>query len=71
MPIIVSDNRGHRDIVDGDKKYLVSPTDVAALTKKLREAIRHPEDYKLAFPERYSLSNSLSEMRAIYEEILG
>lgn len=71
LPIIVSDNRGHRDIVDGNKKYLVPPMDAAALTKKLREAIRHPEEYKLAFPERYTLSNSLSEMKAIYEEILG
>ncbi len=71
LPIIVTDNRGHRDIVDGNKKYLVSATDAAALTKKLREAVRHPEEYKLAFPERYTLSNSLSEMKAIYEEILG
>ena len=71
LPIIVTDNRGHRDIVDGNKKYLVSATDAAALTKKLREAVRHPEEYKLAFPERYALSNSLSEMKAIYEEILG
>ena len=71
LPIIVTDNRGHRDIVDGNKKYLVSATDAVALTKKLREAVRHPEEYKLAFPERYALSNSLSEMKAIYEEILG
>lgn len=71
LPIIVTDNRGHRDIVDGNKKYLVSATDAAAFTKKLREAVRHPEEYKLAFPERYTLSNSLSEMKAIYEEILG
>ena len=71
LPIIVTDNRGHRDIVDGNKKYLVSATDTAALTKKLREAIRYPEEYKLAFPKRYTLSNSLSEMKAIYEEILG
>ena len=71
LPIIVTDNRGHRDIVDSNKKYLVSSSDVASLTRKLREAIRHPEEYKLAFPKRYTLSNSLSEMRAIYEEILG
>lgn len=71
LPIIVSDNRGHRDIVDNNKKYLVPPMDVAALTKKLREAIRHPAEYKFEFPERYTLSNSLSEMKAIYEEILG
>ncbi len=71
LPIIVTDNRGHRDIVDGNKKYLVSPSDAVSLTRKLREAIRHPEEYKLAFPKRYTLSNSLSEMRAIYEEILG
>ena len=71
LPALLADNRGHRDIVDGKKKYLFALDDVEGLTKKMREAIAAPEKYHLDFPERYSLHNSLSEMREIYKEILG
>ena len=71
LPVLVSDNRGHRDIVDGDKKYLFALDDVDGLSKKMRDAIKNPEKYHLEFPERYSLRNSLSEMREIYQEVLG
>lgn len=71
LPALLADNRGHRDIVDDKKKYLFALDDVDALTKKMRDAIAEPTKYHLDFPERYSMHNSLSEMREIYKEILG
>ena len=71
LPTLLADNRGHRDIVDNKKKYLFALDDIDALTRKMRDAIKEPTKYHVDFPERYSLRNSLSEMRAIYEEILG
>ena len=71
LPILIADNRGHRDIVGSKKKCLFALDDVDALTKKMQEAIAAPQKYKIEFPERYSLHNSLSEMREIYKEILG
>lgn len=71
LPILVADNRGHRDIVDDNKKYLFALGDINGLTRKLRDAVKNPEKYHLDFPERYSLKNSLSEMREIYKEVLG
>ena len=69
--IIISDNRGHRDIVDDNKKYLFKLGDEAGLEKKVRDAISNPSKYHLDFPERYSLRSSLSEMKKIYEDFLG
>ena len=71
LPILIADNRGHRDIVDDKKKYLFDLNDTMGLTAKMREAIKNPEKFHLDFPERYSLYNSLSEMREIYKEVLG
>ncbi|MBR3176772.1 glycosyltransferase [Candidatus Saccharibacteria bacterium] len=71
LPILIADNRGHRDIVDDKKKYLFNLNDTMGLTAKMREAIKNPEKFHLDFPERYSLYNSLSEMREIYKEVLG
>ena len=71
LPILISNNRGHREIVGDKKKYLFELDDVDGLTKKMREAIKNPEKYHMDFPERFSLRNSLSEMHDIYEEFLG
>ncbi|MBR5419400.1 glycosyltransferase [Candidatus Saccharibacteria bacterium] len=71
LPIIIADTRGHRDIVNNDKKYLFDPLDTGEMTRKIRAAIRNPEKYHLKFDEKYSLRNSLSEMRKIYEDFLG
>lgn len=71
LPILVADNRGHRDIVKNDKKYMFALDDIEGLTKKMRDALKNPEKYHLDFPERYSLRNSLTEMREIYKEFLG
>lgn len=69
--IVISDNRGHRDIVDDDQKYLFKLDDEAGLEKKVRDAIKNTAKYQLKFPERYSLRSSLSEMKKIYEDFLG
>ena len=71
LPIIIADTRGHRDIVNNEKKYLFDPFNIADIAKKMNAAIKKPEHYRLDFPERYSLRNSLSEMREIYQEVLG
>ena len=68
--IIISDNRGHRDIVDDNKKYLFKLGNNEELEKKMRKAIKNLDDYHLDFPERYSLRSSLTEMKSIYEEFL-
>ena len=69
-PIIIADNRGHRDIVDNNKKYMFDMNDKKELTKKIHDAYNDPEKYRIEFPERYSLRSSLSEMRKIYEDLL-
>lgn len=71
LPIVIANTRGHRDIVANDKKYMFDPFDTSDMTRKLRDAIKNPAKYHLDFPERFSLRNSLTEMRAIYEEVLG
>ena len=50
---------------------MFDPNSVDALTKKMRDAIKTPEKYHMDFDEKYSLRNSLTEMNAIYKEILG
>ena len=69
--IVIANNRGHRDIVDDNKKYLFNLNDINELEQKVRDAIKHPDKYHLDFPERYSLRSSLSEMKKIYEDFLG
>ncbi len=69
-PIIIANNRGHRDIVDNNKKYMFDMNDKNELAKKIHDAYNNPEKYRIEFPERYSLRSSLSEMRKIYEDLL-
>lgn len=70
LPIIVADNRGHRDIVSKNKKCLFNPLDPNDIRKKLSEAIKTPSNYRIDFPERFSLRSSLSEMNKIYRDLL-
>ena len=71
LPIVVADTRGHRDIVNGEERFMFDPLDTGEMTRKIKAAVRNPEKYHLKFPERYSLRNSLSEMRKIYRGFLG
>ena len=68
--LLIANNRGHRDIVDDNKKYLFEIGDNQVLEEKIRDAYKHPAKYKMVFPGRYSLRSSLSEMREIYLEFL-
>ena len=69
--VLISNNRGHRDIVDGNKKYMFELGDNDALEKKIINAIKNPEEYSIKFSEKFSLRSSLATMREIYEELLG
>ena len=71
LPILISNNRGHRDIVNDNKKYLFELGDVEALTKKIKDAIKTPEKYHIDFDEKFSLRSSLTKMNEIYKEFLG
>ena len=71
LPIVIANTRGHRDIVKNNKKYLFDPYDVSDMTRKIKDAIKSPEKYHIDFDERYTLRNSLTEMKKIYEDILG
>ena len=71
LPILVANNRGHRDIVGSNKKLMFDLNDIDGLTKKMRDAMKNPTKYHLDFPERYSLRNSLTQMRKIYRGFLG
>ena len=68
--VLVSNNRGHRDIVKDDKKCLFELDDNDELEKKIIKAIKKPEEYRISFSEKYSLRSSLTDMKKIYEDIL-
>lgn len=71
LPILIANTRGHRDIVKNNKKYLFDPLDTGDMTRRIRAAIKNPDDYHLDFDDKYSLRSSLTEMREIYKEFLG
>ena len=71
LPIVIANTRGHRDIVKNDKKYMFNPLDTGDMTRKIRAAIKNPDNYHINFDDRYSLRSSLTRMRAIYKEFLG
>lgn len=68
---LVSDNRGHRDVVGKNTECLFKLNDPDELRKKLENAITKKEKYYITFDDKFSLRSSLTEMRKIYEEILG
>ena len=68
---LVSDNRGHRDVVGKNTECLFKLNDPDELRKKLKNAITKKEKYYITFDDKFSLRSSLTEMRKIYEEILG
>ena len=78
LPCVVSNVRGNRDLLsEGDGGYLADPDDVDTFAVRIAELIK---DEKLRsrmgmrnrkVMQRYSLSNVLSEMEALYREQLG
>ena len=68
---LVSNNRGHREIVGKDKRCLFSLDNPDDLRIKMENAITGKETYYMKFDQKFSLRSSLTEMRKIYLEILG
>ena len=68
---LVSDNRGHRDVVGKNTNCLFKLDDPDELREKLEKAITGKEKYYITFDDKFSLRSSLTEMRKIYTEILG
>lgn len=65
LPIIISDNRGHREIADKHKKNIFSPKDKTDFKNKIAAAYGG-EDFYINFNEKFSLRSSLKKMRKIY-----
>lgn len=70
IPIIISNNRGHREIVHEDRKYLFSAVNEDALRRKILAA-HNGKDYHISFSQEYSLLNSLSGMQKIYQDAIS
>ena len=69
-PIVITDNRGHSEITNAQAKYLVGPDDTDTLADKIILAYRGAVKYKLKFPEKFALKESLEKMRKIYQQYL-
>lgn len=68
---LVSNNRGHRDIVGKDKRCLFDLNSPEELQTKLENAITGKDKYYIKFDKKFSLRQSLTDMRKIYQELLG
>lgn len=71
LPVICSDIRGARELVD--KKYLFDPRNTEAVAEKIIESINPVEhDIDLAFDnlKQYSMLNVIEKLNSIYEEVL-
>ena len=69
-PVIMTDNRGHSEIAGTQAKYLIGVRDIDTLIDKITLAYRGAVSYKMRFPERFSLLNSLKRMNSIYKRLL-
>jgi glycosyltransferase EpsD len=69
-PVVMTDNRGHSEIAGAQAKYLVGVRDIDTLIDKMTLAYRGAVNYKMRFPERFSLLNSLKRMSNIYKRLL-
>lgn len=72
-PVVVSDNRGHRELVADDKNgYLVEPGDSAGFAEKMISLCRHSEKCTTMGNEGYQKSvpywdiNVIEELKEIY-----
>lgn len=69
LPIIISDNRGHREIFKNNKQVAFSLRDPKGFAEKVEKAYRKECDYHIPFDEVFSLRSSLTDMRKIYLDI--
>ena len=65
LPIIVSNNRGHREIVGKGAKNLFDPKNESDFASKVADAYSG-KNYYVDFNEKFSLRTSLTKMREIY-----
>ena len=73
-PVVLSDNRGHRELVDsGNNGYLVAPHDDQAMAEcvlrifKDSEARQRFSDNAIAFAQKYNYTAVKMELERIYE----
>jgi glycosyltransferase EpsD len=68
LPVLLFDNRGHRQILGNETKNLFHTEE--ELLKKTRAAFRKKHDYRVRYNEAFSLSSALESMKKVYEEYL-
>ena len=73
-PVVLSDNRGHRELVDsGNNGYLVAPNDSHAMAECVLRIFENSEerqrfsDNAIAFSQKYNYEAVRSELESIYE----
>lgn len=68
LPIIISDNRGHREIIKQNKQISFKLGDREAFAKKVESAYHETSNFQIPFDDNFSLRSSLTAMRKIYLE---
>ena len=69
LPIIISDNRGHREIFKNNKQVSYDLKNPKEFAEKVEKAYLKEYDYHIPFDEAFSLRSSLTDMRKIYLDI--
>lgn len=76
LPVICSDIRGNRDLIDENGGFLLAPDDVQGMSRSIdklscEKALRkRMGDYNAKKAEKYDLAAVLLDMQKVYEEIL-
>lgn len=77
LPIIASNIRGNQDLIDNGKGgYLVAPTNVDGLKKRICAMLEHPEklnsmkEYNLKKVKNYSIDFVVEQMADIYKSLM-
>lgn len=68
LPILVANNRGHREIAGKNKKILFDLNRPEEFAKKVKEAYSGSTKFCIPFDEKFSLHSALIKMRKIYLE---
>lgn len=68
LPILIANNRGHREIADKNEKVLFSLEHPEEFAQKVKKAYLKTEDYYIPFNSKFSLRSALAKMRKFYSE---
>lgn len=78
LPIICSNVRGNRDLIDSGKGgYLHAPCDIKAISKSIIELKNDREkrnafgSYNMIKSEQFDIKEVKEQMRAVYQEVIG